>query len=425
MSHPEPAADRRSLLQSSLLALEAMEAKLAAAEQARSEPIAVVGMSCRFPGGVDTPEGFWQLLREGRDAVSELPPDRLKIAAAFGVEPDADPDKPVWRGGFVEHIDQFEPQVFGITPREALTMDPQQRLVLEVAWEALERAGIAPDSLAGSRSGVFLGISTNDYGDIVRQQGYEHIDAYAATGGSMNVAAGRVAFVLGLQGPALAVDTACSSSLVAVHLAVQSLRNRESTLALAGGVNVVLMPDGFVSFSSWGMMAADGHCKAFDARARRSDGRISTSSPGRASPTRRVPRRRACRRCDRRPAPAAAAARRSARVGDGQRLERLDQRRAVPPRRVRAHAQVRALARRHRHDRMRGEPEPRDRVGHRVAHRGEAVLAPVREVHLVDGDDDVAHAEQSQQREMAPRLRLARRSCASTTSSAAACRPHR
>jgi len=267
MSNPDQAADRRTLLQSSLQAIEALEVKLAAAERARTEPIAIIGMSCRFPGGVDSPESYWQLLRDGGDAVSELPPDRRKIVAAVGVTPESDPDQPAWRGGFLDNIDQFDPQFFGITPREAQTMDPQQRLVLEVCWEALERAGIAPDSLGGSRSGVFLGISTNDYSDIVRQQGYKNIDAYAATGGSMNVAAGRVSFVLGLQGPAIAVDTACSSSLVAVHLAAQSLRARESNLALAGGVNVVLMPDGFVSFSSWGMMASDGRCKAFDARA--------------------------------------------------------------------------------------------------------------------------------------------------------------
>lgn len=267
MTTLEPSADRRSLLQSSLQALEAMEAKLAAVEQARTEPIAVIGMSCRFPGGVDSPESFWKLLCEGHDAVSELPADRMRIVTSVGYHPTEDPTKPVWRGGFLDHIDQFDPQLFGITPREAVTMDPQQRLVLEVAWEALEHAGCAPDSLSGSLVGMFLGISTNDYGDIVRLQGYENIDAYAATGGSMNVAAGRVSFTLGLQGPALAVDTACSSSLVAVHLAVQSLRINECNLALAGGVNVVLMPDGFVSFSSWGMMASDGHCKAFDARA--------------------------------------------------------------------------------------------------------------------------------------------------------------
>ncbi|WP_165360758.1 type I polyketide synthase [Candidatus Chloroploca sp. Khr17] len=267
MSNPGQNADRRSLLQSSLQAIEILEAKLAATERARTEPIAVIGMSCRFPGGVDSPERFWQLLYEGRDAVTELPPERRKIAEAFGVTVNDDPGKPVWRGGFLDQIAYFDPQLFGITPREAQTMDPQQRLVLEVAWEALERAGLAPDRLAGSRTGLFLGISTNDYSDIVRAQGYANIDAYAATGGSMNVAAGRVSFVLGLQGPAMAVDTACSSSLVAVHLAVQSLRNGESSMALAGGVNVVLMPDGFVSFSSWGMMASDGRCKAFDARA--------------------------------------------------------------------------------------------------------------------------------------------------------------
>ncbi len=260
-------ADRRSLLQSSLQALEAMEAKLAAAERARTEPIAVIGMSCRFPGGVTSPESYWQLLHEGRDGVSTLPPERRAIAAAYGIEVGDDSGARGWHGGFIDQIDQFDPGLFGITPREALSMDPQQRLVLEVAWEAIERSGRAPDSLVGSRTGIFLGISTNDYGDLVMSQGPEKVDAYAATGCSMNVAAGRVSFVLGLQGPAMAVDSACSSSLVAVHLAVQSLRSGESTLALAGGVNAVLMPHGFLSFSNWGMMASDGRCKAFDARA--------------------------------------------------------------------------------------------------------------------------------------------------------------
>lgn len=266
MSNPGQAIDYRSLLKNSLQTIDALEAKLIAAERTRTEPIAVIGMSCRFPGGVDSPESFWQLLYEGRDAVTELPPDRQKIVAAF-TSPDSGSETPAWPGGFLDNIDKFDPQLFGITPREATTMDPQQRLVLEVAWEALERAGIAPDSLAGSRTGVFLGISTKDYSDIVRAPGGGTIDAYAATGGAMNVAAGRVSFTLGLQGPAMAVDTACSSSLVAVHLAVQSLRSRESNLALAGGVNVILLPDGFISFVSWGMMAADGRCKTFDASA--------------------------------------------------------------------------------------------------------------------------------------------------------------
>ncbi len=267
MNTPAQAADHRALLQNSLRALEAMEAKLAAAERAKTEPIAVLGMSCRFPGGVDSPESFWQLLHEGRDAIATVPADRRALAAAFGLPIGDGPGQLAWAGGFLDRIDLFDPDPFGITPREARTMDPQQRLVLETAWEALERAGHAPDRLAGSRTGVFVGVSTNEYGRVVNSQSPDKLDAYVATGNAVNVVAGRVSFALGLQGPAVAVDTACSSSLVAVHLAVQSLRNGESDMALAGGVNVVLMPHGFLLFTTWGMMAGDGRCKTFDARA--------------------------------------------------------------------------------------------------------------------------------------------------------------
>ena len=260
------ANDRRALLQSSLQALEAMEAKLASVERAKTEPIAIIGMSCRFPGANNVDE-FWQLLREGRDTVRDLPPERRRITDSLGAPAPGENGRPMWRGGFLNGLDMFDPQFFGITPREALTMDPQHRMALEVSWEALERAGLAAEQLQNSLSGVFLGISTNDYGNIVRRQGYDNMDAYAATGGSMNVAAGRISFTLGLQGPCIAVDTACSSSLVAIHLAVQSLRGRDCNMALAGGVNAVILPDGFISFGNWGMMASDGRCKTFDSRA--------------------------------------------------------------------------------------------------------------------------------------------------------------
>ena len=263
----EQSLDRRALLHDALEAIEALEARLQASDEARSEPIAIVGMGCRFPGGVDSPESYWQLLHDGRDAVTHFPAERIRIARAFGVDPVHPDGTPFWQGGFVDGIDQFDPQFFGISPREAITMDPQQRMVLEVAWEALERAGQAPDQLNGSATGVFLGISTSDYGQVARVGGFETLDAYAATGGSMNVAAGRLAFTLGLQGPCLAVDTACSSSLVAVHLAVRSLRAGECSMALAGGVNLTLLPDGFVIFNKWGMTAPNGRCKSFDASA--------------------------------------------------------------------------------------------------------------------------------------------------------------
>lgn len=262
MSNPLPAADRRALLMNALQALDETQARLDAVERARTEPIAIVGMSCRFPGGADSPEAYWELLRNGVDAVSELPEARLALSG----ETAGPPERPVLQGGFLEGIDGFDPQFFGMSPREAASLDPQQRLVLEVSWEALERAGIAPDRLAGSATGVFLGISTNDYGRLLTRN-VAGLDVYAATGGALNAAPGRVAYTLGLSGPALAVDTACSSSLVAVHLAAQSLRTRECELAIAGGVNIALLADAFYCFTEWGMLAANGRCKAFDAAA--------------------------------------------------------------------------------------------------------------------------------------------------------------
>ncbi len=252
--------ERRALLQNALQAIEDLQAKLEAVERARTEPIAIVGLSCRFPGGANDPEAYWQLLREGRDAIGPAPTDRWETA-------DFADQNIAWYGGFLDQIDRFDPKFFGITPREATSLDPQQRLVLEASWEALERAGIAPDRLNGSLTGIFLGITTNDYAQLAKLGGPQQLDVYTATGTALNAAAGRVAYTLGLQGPCMAIDTACSSSLVAVHLACQSLRNGESDLALAGGVNVILTPDAFVCFSKWGMMAPDGRCKTFDARA--------------------------------------------------------------------------------------------------------------------------------------------------------------
>ncbi len=259
-----PSFDRRALLQNALQAIDDLQARLDAVEQAKTEPIAIIGLGCRFPGGANSPEAYWQLLQEGRDAIGEVPPGRWDVAA-WAKKLDPAPEH--WFGGFLDGIDQFEPEFFGISPREANTMDPQQRLVLEVAWEALERAGILPESLLNSQTGVFLGITTTDYGRIALSVPPEAMDVYTATGSAMNVAAGRVAYLLGLHGPCMAVDTACSSSLTALHLACQSLRNRECALALTGGVNVLLNPEPFIMFSRWGMMAPDGRCKTFDAAA--------------------------------------------------------------------------------------------------------------------------------------------------------------
>ncbi|MCL5996214.1 MAG: type I polyketide synthase [Chloroflexi bacterium] len=263
-----PANDRRALLQNALRALDEMQAKLDRVERDRNEPIAIIGMSCRFPGGANDPEAYWRLLRDGVDVIKEVSAERWETAG-YGDDLLSDPavKSAPWYAGLLDQVDQFDPRFFGITPREATSMDPQQRLVLEVSWEALEQAGQAPNQLAGSQTGMFLGISTSDYSQFARQIDIRQLDVYSATGSALNIAAGRVAYTLGLRGPCMSVDTACSSSLVAVHLACQSLHNRESDLALAGGVNIILMPEGFVCFTRWGMMASDGRCKTFDARA--------------------------------------------------------------------------------------------------------------------------------------------------------------
>jgi phthiocerol/phenolphthiocerol synthesis type-I polyketide synthase C len=221
------------------------------------EPIAIIGIGCRFPGA-DGPTAFWRLLSDGVDAITEIPPDRW--------DADASGNATTRWGGFLDQVDQFDPQFFGISPRESARMDPQQRLLLEVAWEALEDAGQVPERLAGGPTGVFIGISTNDYGNLQLGQP-ALIDAYTGTGNALSIAANRLSYIHDFRGPSMAIDTACSSSLVAVHLACRSLREGECTLALAGGVNVILSPAIGVNFSRAGVMAADGRCKTFDARA--------------------------------------------------------------------------------------------------------------------------------------------------------------
>ncbi|MEO7275590.1 MAG: SDR family NAD(P)-dependent oxidoreductase [Vicinamibacterales bacterium] len=236
------------------------------AETATDDEIAIVGIGCRFPGGVVGPASFWQLLTGGVDAISEVPPDRW--SARFFLDPNArNPGRLYARyGGFVGGIDQFDPQFFGLAPREAAFMDPQQRLLLEVCWEAFEDAGLVPESLSGSQAGVFVGISTHDFGDIQQKDIYT-ADFYANTGGALSIAANRISYLYNLCGPSLAVDTACSSSLVAVDLACRSLRAGTSDLAIAGGVNCILSPETTMSFSKGTMLSPDGRCKAFDARA--------------------------------------------------------------------------------------------------------------------------------------------------------------
>ncbi len=257
-----------SPLKRAFLKIEEMEARLAASENAKREPIAIIGLGCRLPNGIHDPEAFWRLLRDGVDAVKEFPRDRWDVDAYY----DPDPNKPgkmvtKW-GAFLDEVDKFDPHFFGISPREAASMDPQQRLLLEVVWEALEHAGQAPDKLLNTRTGVFLAMCKVDYAQLMlKQNDPALLDTYYASGNAYSTAAGRISYVLGLQGPCLTVDTACSSSLVVVHLACQSLRNGESRVAIVGGVNLVLSPDNTITFSKSNMLAADGRCKTFDAAA--------------------------------------------------------------------------------------------------------------------------------------------------------------
>jgi acyl transferase domain-containing protein len=231
-----------------------------------SEPIAVIGMGCRLPGGATSPDRYWDLLRHGVDAVGEVPADRWDAEALY----DADRSRPgkvgTRQGSFLPDVDRFDPAFFGIAPREAAAMDPQQRLLLEVAWEALEDGGQTADHLAGSRTGVFIASYNDDYARRLFADP-AGIDAYTLSGTSHSIASGRISFLYDLRGPSITVDTACSASLVAVHLACQSLRNGESDLALTGGVSLVLDPEGSISMSKWGMLAPDGRSKAFDASA--------------------------------------------------------------------------------------------------------------------------------------------------------------
>lgn len=255
-------------LKRAFLALEEAQARIAALEGAQREPIAIVGIGCRLPGGVDSPESFWRLLDAGRDAIGPVPDDRWDAAALHDPNPDTPGRIATTGGGFLERIDGFDPLVFGIAPREAATMDPQQRLLLEVAWEALEHANIAPDALERSATGVYVGVTASDYAYLQLKTGNaDLLDAHFTSGIAHSIHSGRLSYLLGLQGPSLTIDTACSSSLVAVHLACAALRAGECRTALAGGVNLMLSPDLTIALSRSRMLAPDGRCKAFAASA--------------------------------------------------------------------------------------------------------------------------------------------------------------
>ena len=265
-SMPAPArGTEMSLVKRTLLHLEQLQARLDAVERARSEPIAIVGMSCRFPGGANHPEGFWKLLHGGTDAITEIPASRWKIDEYYNPDPSAAGTMYCRHGGFLSDVAGFDPSFFHISPREAASMDPQQRLFLEACYEALEFAAIPPSSLKGTSTGVFAGITTSDYASLQRAAG--HVDGYFLTGNPLNTVAGRVSYTLALQGPSMAIDTACSSSLVSLHAACQSLRLGESNLALAGGVNLILSPDNTLAVCRARALSPSGRCKTFDASA--------------------------------------------------------------------------------------------------------------------------------------------------------------
>ena len=249
-----------------LLAIQQLQAKLTEADYAQREPIAVVGIGCRWPGA-ENPAQFWRLMQRGQDAITAPPADRWNLSQFDDRTPGVPAKMPHREGGFLPHLLDFDASFFRIAPREANSLDPQQRLLLEVSWEALEQGGLAADQLLGSNTGLFIGISSIDYWQRLLSRPPSSIDAYLTTGNTHSMAAGRISYFLGLTGPSLAIDTACSSALVALHSACQSLRLRDCDLALAGGVNRILEPATSLNFARAKMLSPTNRCHSFDASA--------------------------------------------------------------------------------------------------------------------------------------------------------------
>ncbi|VXD21207.1 polyketide synthase type 1 [Planktothrix serta PCC 8927] len=251
-----------------LQTIKEMRNRLEALNREKTEPIAIIGLGCRFPGNANNPAAFWSLLQQGIDAVGEVPPSRWDVDAYYDPNPETPGKTYTKQGGFIQKVDQFDPLFFGISPREAASLDPQQRLLLEVTWEALENAGQTPTKLRHSQTGIYVGICTDDYSQrFMNLENLSSVDAHSGTGNARSMAVGRISHFLGLQGPNIQLDTACSSSLVTVHLACQSLRLKECNLALAGGVNLILSPLSTIVRCQLKALAPDGRCKTFDVAA--------------------------------------------------------------------------------------------------------------------------------------------------------------